>query len=316
MSSRNSTAGTETELDASADSLITADITNPTPTFGFSRPTEGSYWKDDWEYNFDTLDSALTVRDTAINRGNYTPEVDRVFLATDTGEISIGDGTVWTPIESTGASPTFQAASVTTAPSASTDVVRQADLGTYAADPHGNEAHSETYLSSADLSGYTESAIAETITAQWTFNAGLDVTTLTADSASVANAPAASTDVIRQTELTTHAGTTDAHHTRYTDAEARAAAGPGLTATVQTMDYNASTGDLVLADASGAAMTVTLPAPSADMRVEVKKTDASANGVTIATPGTETIDGAANLTITAQYAARTIASDGSNYFFV
>jgi len=74
--------------------------------------------------------------------------------------------------------------------------------------------------------------------------------------------------------------------------------------------------ETVLVDASTAPVTVTLPAPSADVLVNVKRTDSSANTVTVATPGTETIDGAADLPIAAQYDSYTLVSDGANYYVI
>jgi len=81
-------------------------------------------------------------------------------------------------------------------------------------------------------------------------------------------------------------------------------------------DHAAGEGDVVLADASGGALTVTLPAPSETIMVNIKKTDGSANAVTIATPNSETIDGDANRTLTAENVSRTITSDGSNYYII
>lgn len=79
-----------------------------------------------------------------------------------------------------------------------------------------------------------------------------------------------------------------------------------------TLDnYNAA-----LVDASGGAVTVTLPSPTTDMQVAVKKTDSSSNTVTIATPGSETIDGDSSRTLDTQYVSRTIVSDGTNYFIL
>jgi len=85
---------------------------------------------------------------------------------------------------------------------------------------------------------------------------------------------------------------------------------------VQSISSNttASAQNVLLADASGSALTVTLPSPSTDVDVTVKKTDSSGNAVTIATPGGQTIDGQSSIGITAQYASRTVVSDGNNYF--
>lgn len=88
------------------------------------------------------------------------------------------------------------------------------------------------------------------------------------------------------------------------------------TTTVETTDYTATETDIVLADASGGAMTVTLPAPSLDIDVHIKKIDASANDVTLATPGSETIDGDSTKSLNSQYLSLEITSDGSDYYIL
>lgn len=88
----------------------------------------------------------------------------------------------------------------------------------------------------------------------------------------------------------------------------------GQTVTTATGAVTAGEVDIVLGDASGGSFNVTLPSPSTTMHVTVKKTDSSTNAVTIATPGSETIDGQSNVQITSQYVAYEIVSDGSNYF--
>jgi hypothetical protein len=81
-------------------------------------------------------------------------------------------------------------------------------------------------------------------------------------------------------------------------------------------DTDAAYGAVVLADASGGPLTVTLPAPAAGQAVNVKKIDSSANAVTVATPNTETIDGQTSISIVSQFAAREVVSDGSDYFII
>jgi len=85
--------------------------------------------------------------------------------------------------------------------------------------------------------------------------------------------------------------------------------------TTQTADYTASSGDVVLADASGGAITITLPSPSANAWVQVKKTDSSTNAVTV-DGGGNNIDGVASFDITTQYESYTMVSDGSSWFIV
>lgn len=97
---------------------------------------------------------------------------------------------------------------------------------------------------------------------------------------------------------------------------AEGAGGGSYTVVSKTANYTATAGEIVLVDASGGAVTVTLPGPNPDDLVTVKKTDGSANAVTVATPGAETIDGQSSLSISAQYESNEITSDGSNYFVV
>ena len=85
----------------------------------------------------------------------------------------------------------------------------------------------------------------------------------------------------------------------------------------KTEDYSAKFKDFVLANANGGAITITLPAvstPFIGARIEVKKIDSSTNAVTIATADSATIDGASTITLSTQYEAYTMVSDGSNWF--
>jgi len=84
-----------------------------------------------------------------------------------------------------------------------------------------------------------------------------------------------------------------------------------------TADYAMSWADeSILADASSAAITVTLPDPASypNYEVMIKKIDSSANAVTITPYGSETIDGASSLTLANQNDAVRLRSDGTNWF--
>lgn len=81
----------------------------------------------------------------------------------------------------------------------------------------------------------------------------------------------------------------------------------------KTTTYTAADNELVLASASGGAWALTLPAPSNGAMVTVKKTDATANAVTV-TPPSGTIDGAANFPVVTQYQSATFVSDATNWF--
>jgi len=80
-------------------------------------------------------------------------------------------------------------------------------------------------------------------------------------------------------------------------------------------NYTASRGDIVLADASGGAITITLPAPQANAIVNVKKIDSSTNAVTVDGGGAN-IDGQASIQMTTQYESYTFISDGSNWWII
>lgn len=85
------------------------------------------------------------------------------------------------------------------------------------------------------------------------------------------------------------------------------------TVTTRTSAYTAVAGDFVLADATTAGFTVTLPAnPTVGHLVTVKKKDATANVVTVVATS-KTIDGDANATIIAKDAGAVFEYDGSNW---
>lgn len=84
----------------------------------------------------------------------------------------------------------------------------------------------------------------------------------------------------------------------------------------KTAAYTAAINDVVLADATAAAFTVTLPAATVGAVVRVKKVDASVNAVTVAGAGGATVDGAANTALAAQWNHVTLVSDGTNWFVI
>ena len=74
-----------------------------------------------------------------------------------------------------------------------------------------------------------------------------------------------------------------------------------------------TTQSFVSVDASGAARTITLPAVATVTKpITVMKKDSSANAVTVS-PASGTINGAASVNITTQYAGLTFYPDGSNW---
>jgi hypothetical protein len=75
------------------------------------------------------------------------------------------------------------------------------------------------------------------------------------------------------------------------------------------------TDEVILADATGGAFTVTLPTAvgHGGKVFTVKRTNSGANAVTVGTTSSQTIDGTTTAVLAAQYALRTVVSDGSNW---
>jgi len=74
---------------------------------------------------------------------------------------------------------------------------------------------------------------------------------------------------------------------------------------------------LVLANASGGSITLTLPVLSAcgrGWRIKIKKVDSSTNPIIIDTAGAETIDGDSDFKLLIQYEAVTLITDGLNWY--
>jgi hypothetical protein len=82
---------------------------------------------------------------------------------------------------------------------------------------------------------------------------------------------------------------------------------------IQSANYGlgGSQGEVVLASGT---ITITLPtAIGNDYFYTVKKTDSSANTITLNTTSSQTIDGGSSATLKVQYASITLISDGSNW---
>lgn len=91
-------------------------------------------------------------------------------------------------------------------------------------------------------------------------------------------------------------------------------AGPVNTIVFGDSPYAASDGETILADASGGAITINLPAATSGAEIKVKKIDATANLITVDGNGAEQIDGALTADLDVQYESFTLKSDGSNWF--
>lgn len=81
------------------------------------------------------------------------------------------------------------------------------------------------------------------------------------------------------------------------------------TATVQLSDY------CVEGDATSAAFTITLPTvlDAKGMRFLLFKVDASANAITVEGAGSETINGAANVSLASQWSKAELYCDGAQW---
>jgi hypothetical protein len=70
----------------------------------------------------------------------------------------------------------------------------------------------------------------------------------------------------------------------------------------------------VKVDATAGVVTVALPSPTKNRTLHVKKIDASANAVTVASA--DLIDGAASVNITAQYDSLSFMADGETWSII
>lgn len=92
-----------------------------------------------------------------------------------------------------------------------------------------------------------------------------------------------------------------------------------ISTSAKTANYTVLASDsIVTADATSGAITMTLPTAVgiAGRQYTIKKTDASANAVTVATTSSQTIDGVASSALSAQYSFIILVSDGANWSVV
>ena len=89
----------------------------------------------------------------------------------------------------------------------------------------------------------------------------------------------------------------------------------GWTVKKVTSDYTANSNEFLLVDASNGSVTITLPSPSANARVAVKKIDNTSNEVVV-DAGTSKIDGTSTFTLRTQYEAYEFYCDGNEWFIL
>lgn len=83
----------------------------------------------------------------------------------------------------------------------------------------------------------------------------------------------------------------------------------------KSANYTATVTDrTILATGGAGGITITLPAAMASLRYEVKKVDAGAGAVTVATTSSQTIDGATTKSLPARYDKVTVVSDGTAWY--
>ena len=88
--------------------------------------------------------------------------------------------------------------------------------------------------------------------------------------------------------------------------------------TTKTGNYTATTSDeVILVNASGGSVTITLPTAVGNTNLyTIKKTDSSSNSVIIATTSSQTIDGGTTATMLVQYASISVVSNNANWFII
>jgi len=90
-----------------------------------------------------------------------------------------------------------------------------------------------------------------------------------------------------------------------------------LTVRIVIANYTITTDDrTILADATAGPITIELPAPANSGPYYVKKIDSTVNHVTIATPGSETVDGAASFALECEAESVRLEPDGSDWFIL
>lgn len=86
--------------------------------------------------------------------------------------------------------------------------------------------------------------------------------------------------------------------------------------TITTGTTLSSSYGYVLCNAASAAFDVTLPAASSRYRFHIKRINSGANAVTVKRAGSDTIEGATDYALAAQYNSVTLYSDGSGVWYI
>ncbi|UPV76640.1 hypothetical protein M0R89_19095 (plasmid) [Halorussus limi] len=87
-----------------------------TNNHNYNTPSKGTTnWHTPLNENFERIDTDIEIRDAESNLDSYKPKQGAKFLATDTENEFIGDGTSWYQLGSSGQNPTFQSVSAANA---------------------------------------------------------------------------------------------------------------------------------------------------------------------------------------------------------
>lgn len=79
-----------------------------TENHDYNTPEKGATdWHIPLNENFERIDGDVEIRDEDANRSEYTPKPGAKFLATDTENEYIGDGSEWQKLATSGKSPSF-----------------------------------------------------------------------------------------------------------------------------------------------------------------------------------------------------------------
>jgi len=90
----------------------------------------------------------------------------------------------------------------------------------------------------------------------------------------------------------------------------------GLTNVICTSDYTATSEDgTILIDTAGGNVTITLPAASKAQFLFIKRISSGINTASIARAGSDTIEGAASLSLVSQFSSRILISDGVSTWY-
>jgi hypothetical protein len=94
----------------------------------------------------------------------------------------------------------------------------------------------------------------------------------------------------------------------------------GHSISIQTSNYTITDeNEVVIADGSTNAVTVTLPSPSTDLDILISAFNTTTNPTTVTAPGTQNLNGSdQDLTISSDYDAGTlrVVSDGTEYYAI